>query len=260
MTSDYAKDRLGIKMKKKEQHSIQIPQQYRNKEEYVHAIFSAIAHRYDLLNTLLSFNRDKYWRKFAVSKCNLKQGSIGLDVACGTGMLCIEQAKVVGASGKVVGVDFCENMLRVGEKNIAATTYKKIIELKQGNAMQLPFADNTFDCATIGFTLRNVPDIRQTIAEMRRVIKPDGRVVSLELSKPSFPVFKQLYYLYFDYILPALGKIGIGKDGPYSYLPKSLKNFPHQREIRALFADVGLKEACYHELTGGIVSVHVGTK
>ena len=247
-------------MDKKKQQTLQIPRQYRNKEEYVHSIFSSIAHRYDLLNTLLSFNRDKYWRRFAVSKCNLTIGSKGLDVACGTGMLCIEQAKVVGESGKVVGVDFCENMLCVGRKNISATPYKEIIEVKKGNAMDLPFAEDTFDCATIGFTLRNVPDIRQTIEEMRRVVKPGGRVVSLELSKPSFPVFKQMYYLYFDYILPALGKIGIGNDGPYSYLPKSLKNFPHQREIRDLFADVGLKEACYYELTGGIVSVHVGTK
>ncbi len=234
--------------------------QYRSKEKYVHSIFSSIAHRYDILNTLLSFNRDKYWRRFAVAKCGLKPGGLGLDVACGTGMLCIEQAKVVGKTGKVIGVDFCENMLAVGQKNISATPYKDIIELKQGNALDLPFDDNTFDCATIGFALRNVPDIRKTLEEMRRVVKPGGKVVSLELSKPSFPGFKQAYYLYFDHILPILGKLGIGQDGPYSYLPKSLKAFPHQKVIRDIFEEVGLKNADYKELTGGIVSVHVGTK
>lgn len=233
---------------------------YKSKEEYVHEIFSTIAKRYDLLNTLLSFNQDKYWRRFAVKKCDLKPGNIGLDVACGTGMLCIEQAKYVGESGKVIGIDFCENMLAVGRKNVSATKYKDIIELKQGNAVDLPFADNTFDCATIGFALRNVPDIRKTIEEMRRVVKPGGKVVSLELSKPSLPVFKQLYYLYFDHILPILGRLGIGQKGPYSYLPASLKAFPHQKEIRDMFVDIGLKDVSYHELTGGIVTVHVGTK
>ncbi|MBO8137769.1 MAG: demethylmenaquinone methyltransferase [Desulfotomaculum sp.] len=249
-------------MLKKEvkQNKLPIPEHFRNKEEYVHSIFSTIAHRYDLLNTLLSFNRDKYWRRFTVQKCNLKPGGIGLDVACGTGMLCIEQARVVGKSGRVIGVDFCENMLEVGRKNIDATPYKDIVEFRHGNAIDLPFDDNTFDCATIGFALRNVPDIKKTIAEMRRVVKPGGHVVSLELSKPSIPVFKQMYYLYFERILPFLGKLGIGKDGPYSYLPQSLKVFPHQKEIRDLFVDVGLKNACYYELTGGIVSVHVGMK
>lgn len=238
---------------------VQIPAQYRNKEEYVHAIFSSIAHRYDLLNTTLSFNRDKYWRRFAVAKTGLKPGGKGLDVCCGTAMFTIEQAKVVGSSGKVVGLDFCENMLARGAENVKKTKYKDYIELVQGNAIDLPFANNSFDCATIGFALRNVPDIRKTIEEMKRVVKPGGKVVSLELSKPSAPVFKQAYYLYFNHIVPILGKMGIGQDGPYSYLPNSLKSFPHQSEIRDLFAKVGLADACYYELTGGIVTVHVGT-
>ncbi|WP_051688196.1 demethylmenaquinone methyltransferase [Desulfofalx alkaliphila] len=247
-------------MGKKDDNQLQIPSKYRNKEEYVQSIFSSIAHRYDLLNTVLSFNRDKYWRRFAVAQCQLKPGGIGLDVACGTGMLCIEQAKVVGHGGQVLGIDFCEDMLAVGQKNISRTPYKDIIQLKQGNAIDLPLEDNTFDCATIGFALRNVPDIKKTIEEMRRVVKPGGKVVSLELSKPSVPIFKQAYYLYFERILPLLGKIGVGKDGPYSYLPQSLKVFPHQREINDLFIETGLKDAKYYELTGGIVSVHVGTK
>lgn len=238
---------------------VQIPARYRNKEEYVHDIFSTIAHRYDLLNTALSFNRDKYWRRFAVSCTGLKAGGRGLDVCCGTAMLTIEQARVAGPQGRVVGLDFCANMLARARENIARTPYGKNIELVQGNAMNLPFDDNTFDCATIGFALRNVPDIGRVIQEMARVVRPGGRVVSLELSKPGAPVFKQAYYFYFNYLVPILGRLGIGVNGPYSYLPNSLKDFPHQSEIRDLFAELGLAGARYYELTGGIVSVHVGT-
>lgn len=234
--------------------------QYRDKEEYVHSVFSSIAHRYDLLNTTLSFNRDKYWRKFAVEHSGLKPGGRGLDVCCGTGMLALEQAKTVGLQGQVVGLDFCENMLARAVENIKRTPYQGVIELVKGNAMDLPFPENSFDCATIGFALRNVPDIRKTIDEMRRVVKPGGKVVSLELAKPSAPVFKQLYYLYFNHMVPLLGRIGVGLKGPYSWLPNSLKTFPHQSEIRDIFAEVGLADAHYYELTGGIVAVHIGTK
>lgn len=238
---------------------VKIPPQYRNKEEYVHHIFASIAHRYDLLNTVLSFNRDKYWRRFTVSQTGLKPGGYGLDVCCGTGMLTIEQARLVGSQGKVVGLDFCEKMLARAVDNIAKTACKDNIQLVCGNAVDMPFEDNTFDCATIGFALRNVPDIRKTIAEMARVVRPGGKVVSLELSKPGAPFFKQIYYLYFNHLVPILGRLGIGLDGPYSYLPNSLKDFPHQREIKDLFSAVGLVDVSYYELTGGIVTVHVGT-
>lgn len=235
-------------------------EQFRNKEEYVHAVFSSIAHRYDLLNTTLSFNQDKYWRRFAVKHTGLAPGGKGLDVCCGTGMLALEQAKVVGPGGHVTGLDFCENMLEKALENIKRSPFEKVIDLVQGNAVNLPFPDNTFDCATIGFALRNVPDIRKTIDEMRRVVKPGGRVVSLELAKPSAPVFKQLYYLYFNHMVPVLGRLGIGLDGPYSWLPNSLKIFPHQSVIRDIFEETGLAGARYYELTGGIVAVHVGEK
>lgn len=232
----------------------------KSKEEFVHGVFSSIAHRYDLLNTTLSFNRDKYWRRFAVEQTKIQSGAMALDVACGTGMLSIELAKQATPGGRVIGLDFCENMLAKAVENIEKTQFQKSIELIQGNAMDLPFEDNTFDCATIGFALRNVPDVIKCIEEMRRVVKPGGRVVSLELAKPSAPVFKQLYYLYFDRLVPLLGKMGVGKDGPYQWLPNSLKIFPHQSVVRDMFAKVGLKGAVYHELTGGIVAVHVGVK
>lgn len=233
---------------------------YREKERFVHAVFSSIAHRYDLLNTVLSFNQDKFWRKFTVDHSGLMPGGKGLDVCCGTGMLTLELAKAVGLSGHVVGLDFCENMLAKADENIKRTPYRENIDLVKGNAMDLPFPDNMFDCATIGFALRNVPDIRKTIDEMRRVVKPGGKVLSLELAKPSAPVFKQIYYFYFNYMVPLLGRIGAGVNGPYSWLPNSLKVFPHQSEIRDIFTEVGLADAHYYELTGGIVAVHVGIK
>jgi demethylmenaquinone methyltransferase/2-methoxy-6-polyprenyl-1,4-benzoquinol methylase len=235
-------------------------EEYTNKEEYVHAVFSAIAHRYDFLNTALSFNRDKYWRKFAVSHADLKPGDIGLDVCCGTAMLALELARAVGPAGRVVGLDFCAEMLSVARSNIGKTEYAQSIELIEGNAIALPLEDDTYDCATIGFALRNVPDIEKTISEMRRVVKPGGKVISLELAKPSMPVFKQLYYLYFNCFVPILGKLGVGVSGPYKWLPDSLKVFPHQAAIRDIFAATGLKNARYFELTGGIVAVHVGEK
>ena len=235
-------------------------EEYSNKEEYVHAVFSAIAHKYDFLNTALSFNRDKYWRRFAMKQSGLQMGDKGLDVCCGTGMLTLQMAEVTGMSGQVTGLDFCEEMLSVARANISKSPYQSIIQLVEGNAVVLPFDDNTFKCATIGFALRNVPDIAKTISEMRRVVVPGGRVVSLELAKPWLPVFKQLYSFYFNCMVPVLGRLGVGVSGPYKWLPDSLKAFPHQSEIRDIFADTGLKNSHYYELTGGIVAVHVGDK
>ena len=231
-----------------------------DKEEYVRRVFAAIAHRYDFLNTVLSFNQDKYWRRFTIAHCGLQPGDKGLDVCCGTGRLTMLMAKAVGPEGQATGLDFSTEMLAVARKSIAKSPYQSTIELVEGNAMDLPFEDNAFACTTIGFALRNVPDIEKTIAEMRRVTKPGGRVVSLELAKPSAPVFKQLYYFYFNCLVPIMGRLGVGQSGPYSWLPESLKGFPHQSEIRDLFARVGLKNAIYHELTGGIVAVHIGEK
>lgn len=230
-----------------------------SKQEYVHEVFSMIADQYDWLNSLLSFNQDKYWRTFAVKQAHLLPGDVTLDVASGTGMMALEQAKVMKI-GHVIGLDFCNSMLKKAQQNIASTPYEPIIELVQGNAMKLPFADNTFQAVTIGFGLRNMSDYKQVIAEMVRVVRPGGRVVSLDLAKPKLPIFKQLYYFYFESILPFLGKIGIGVDGPYRWLPESLHDYPNQRVICEYFAQAGLKDTSYYELTGGIVAVHVGTK
>lgn len=241
---------------------MKLPATYENKpkEEYVHSIFSDIAPKYDWMNTVMTLNRDKYWRKFAINKAGLREGSYVLDICCGTGMLSLEQAKKVGPTGRVIGLDFCENMLAEAENNLAKHPLGSVVQLRQGNAMELPFSDNTFDSVTIGFALRNVPNIETVLQEMMRVVKPGGKVVSLELSKPTAPFFKQIFWLYFEKIVPLLGKIKAEAKNPYSYLPYSVKIFPSQQEIKNLFTKIGLQDATYFDLTGGIAAVHVGTK
>ncbi|NLC39128.1 MAG: demethylmenaquinone methyltransferase [Clostridia bacterium] len=229
-------------------------------EDCVHQMFSSIADKYDWMNRVMTFGLDNSWRRFAVEKAQLPAGGCALDVCCGTGKITLELAKKAGKKGKVIGLDFCEEMLKVAQVNLSGHPLKDRIELVQGNAIALPFSDNSFDCATIGFALRNVPDLVKALQEMIRVVKPGGRVVSLELAKPSWPVFKQIYWLYFDKLVPLMGKFRVGIEGPYSYLPNSVKLFPHQKEITRLFSRLGLQQVAYYELTGGIVAVHVGIK
>jgi demethylmenaquinone methyltransferase / 2-methoxy-6-polyprenyl-1,4-benzoquinol methylase len=230
------------------------------KERYVQEMFNKIAKRYDLMNTLMTFGLDKGWREFTVKHSELKPGGNALDVCCGTGMLSMELAKVGGSNGKVTGLDFSEEMLIKGRENIKEFSQAKNINLIQGNAMELPFADNTFDCATVGWGLRNVPDIKKAVSEMMRVVKPGGKVVSLDMAKPSMPVFKQIYWLYFDKIVPFMGKVTAGKKSAYSYLHDSAREFPHQKDLAKLFGEVGLSETKYFDLAGGVVAVVEGRK
>ncbi|MBP2650934.1 MAG: UbiE [Firmicutes bacterium] len=234
--------------------------QPQDRDSFCKKIFSTIATRYDFFNTVLSLNRDKYWRRFTVNMTGLKPGDRALDVCCGTGRICMEQANLVGPTGKVIGLDFCRDMLAIASRDIKAAKLDNIIDLVEGNAHDLPFSDNTFDGVTIGFGLRNVADIRGVLAELRRVVRPGARVVSLDLAKPGIIGFKQLYNFYLEQFVPFLGRMGVGQDTPYRWLPESLKIFPHQSEICTMFSDAGLKETIYYELTGGIVAVHVGVK
>lgn len=228
------------------------------KEQYVHTLFSKIARRYDLLNRLLSFRQDVAWRRFTARAVKLQPGDCVLDVATGTGDLAFELARHVAPSGKVIGVDFVEAMLVLAREKAKKHQLGGYCEFLQGNAMELPFPDGAFAGATIAFALRNVRDIEGCLTEMRRVVRPGGRVVSLELSKPVWPVFKQLYYLYFYRLVPLIGRIFQGDSGPYTYLPHSLTHFPGQEELADLMRKVGFRQVTYHNLTGGIVAVHVG--
>ncbi len=231
-----------------------------NKEKFVHDMFNSIARRYDLMNTLISLGLDKSWRRFTVRRSELITGGHGLDVCCGTGMLTLEQARIAGPTGIIVGLDFSENMLEVAKNNIKDSGFSENIRLIQGNAMELPFEDSTFDCATVSWGLRNVPDILTVVREMTRVVKPGSKVVSLDMAQPSAPIFKQFYWLCFEKLIPGLGKLWANNKGAYTYLHDSARVFPHQEQLARMFSQAGLVETEYHNLAGGVVAVVEGRK
>lgn len=232
-----------------------------NKAAHVHNVFSQIAKRYDLMNSVLSFQQHKLWRRFAMKRIHLPQGVEALDVATGTGDWAISLAKRVGKNGKVVGLDFNEEMLKVAEVKMKDLgEFGERIELHHGDAMNLPFESNRFQVATIGFALRNVPDILTVLKEMTRVVVPGGQVVSLELSKPESKMWRALYYFYFYRILPVIGAIVVRKFEPYAWLPTSLTNFPDRRGLESIFREAGLTDVKSYPLSGGIAALHVGRK
>ncbi|WP_169081820.1 demethylmenaquinone methyltransferase [Paenibacillus sp. PL91] len=230
-----------------------------NSKSHVHGVFEKIAPKYDLMNDLISFRRHKAWRKFTMKKMNVSPGQTALDLCCGTCDWTIALAEASG-TGEVVGLDFSQNMLDVGAIKIEKLGLNKQIKLVQGNAMSLPFADSTFDYVTIGFGLRNVPDYLQVLKEMQRVVKPGGHVVCLEVSKPTWQPFKAMYNLYFERILPQMGKLVAKSFQEYKWLPESLKMFPGRQQLAELFEDAGLDQVKAYPLTGGVAALHMGTK
>ncbi|GGG57644.1 demethylmenaquinone methyltransferase [Paenibacillus radicis (ex Gao et al. 2016)] len=228
-------------------------------KQHVHAVFESIAPKYDLMNDLLSMRRHKAWRKFTMKKMNVQPGQTALDLCCGTCDWTIALAKASG-SGQITGLDFSQNMLDVGAAKIKEENLERQIKLVQGNAMELPFEDNSFDYVTIGFGLRNVPNYLQVLKEMERVVKPGGQVVCLELSKPGWQPFKAVYYLYFQQILPLLGKLVAKRFKEYKWLPDSLKQFLDLKQLSELFQKAGLHNVKAYALFGGVAALHIGKK
>jgi len=232
-------------------------QEQQSKEEKVHNVFEKIYGNYDRMNSLISFQQHKLWRKDTMKRMNVPKGSACLDVCCGTADWTISLAEQVGPNGEVIGLDFSENMLSIGKQKTAE--YKNI-QLIHGNAMELPFADNHFDFVTIGFGLRNVPDYLTVLKEMRRVVKPGGMVVCLETSQPTMPIFRQGYYMYFRYIMPLFGKLFAKSYREYSWLQESARDFPGMKELATMFEEAGLKRVGYKAYFGGVAAVHFGYK
>jgi demethylmenaquinone methyltransferase/2-methoxy-6-polyprenyl-1,4-benzoquinol methylase len=231
----------------------------KTKEEFVHSVFESIAPKYDLMNNILSFRQHKYWRKFTMKKMNVQEGQTAIDLCCGTCDWTISLAQK-SKKGKIIGLDFSQNMLDYGAIKLKDLDLEQQVTLVQGNAMSLPYDDNSFDYATIGFALRNVPDLEQVISEMKRVVKPGGRIVSLELSKPTWEPFKSLYYFYFQKVLPLLGKLIVKRYEQYKWLPESLIHFPDHKQLAEIFRKAGLTEVEAYPLTGGIAALHIGVK
>ena len=220
------------------------------KKEYVRNMFAGISKRYDLLNHLLSLEKDKYWRRFGVSK--LAPGYI-IDVCSGTGDVAIEAAK----NNRVIASDFCYEMLQLCRPKLEKKDIQNVSCI-QNDAENLSFKDGTFDSAIVAFGIRNVSDIKKALYEMERVVRTGGRVVVLEFSVPENKVFRSFYYFYFKKILPLVGAVISKKDDPYNYLPASVMSFPKRNEFVELMKDAGISHVEYFDLTFGIVTVYVG--
>lgn len=227
------------------------------KKEQVHTVFQNISKKYDRLNNIISFEQHKVWRKRVMKEMSVKKGSTALDVCCGTADWTIALSKAVGPQGEVTGLDFSENMLEVGKEK---TAHMDNIHLVHGDAMNLPFDDASFDYVTIGFGLRNVPDYLGALKEMERVLKPGGMIVCLETSQPTLPVFKQVYRLYFKFVMPIFGKLFAKSKEEYEWLQQSTFEFPGKEKLKRLFEQAGFSNIKVRSFTGGVAAMHLGYK
>lgn len=230
-----------------------------SKKERVHQVFENIYEKYDKMNSVISFQRHKAWRKDVMKRMDVQAGTEALDVCCGTGDWSIALAKDIGPKGKVVGLDFSKNMLSIAKDKVKAASLHQV-QLIHGDAMNLPFEDNSFDYVTIGFGLRNVPDYITVLDELYRVVKPGGKVVCLETSQPTMLGFRQLYYFYFRFIMPIIGKVLAKSYEEYAWLHESAKDFPNREELKELFYEVGFDQVFVKSYTGGVAAMHMGVK
>ncbi|MDQ3744239.1 MAG: bifunctional demethylmenaquinone methyltransferase/2-methoxy-6-polyprenyl-1,4-benzoquinol methylase UbiE [Acidobacteriota bacterium] len=221
-------------------------------------MFGGIAGCYDLLNHLLSGNVDKGWRRLVARRLrpSLVEGARVLDVACGTGDLALALAASGAAS--VVGLDFCRPMLEIARRKAGGG--QRRIPFVEGDALRLPFADESFDVVTIAFGLRNLAGVEEGLRELLRVLKAGGRVAVLEFSSPVVPGFSALFRFYMTRVLPRVGGLLSGSRGAYEYLPDSVLKFPDQKRLAALMREAGFAEVEYRNLTGGIAALHTGTR
>ena len=230
------------------------------KPTYVRQMFDRIARVYDLMNRVMTGGLDGRWRNFAARKVALQPGQRALDLGTGTGDMAITLARHSPADTQIVGVDFSEGMMARGRAKVARLGLADRVEFRVGDGERLHFADDSFDACVSAFVVRNLADLPQGFAEMRRVVKPGGRVVALEISHPYNPLFNAAFHLYFDRLVPLLGRL-IGKSfDAYSYLPTSVSVHPNAPTLKRIMEDAGWQDVRYYYLTGGIVAVHVGVK
>ncbi|MDW0109082.1 demethylmenaquinone methyltransferase [Sporosarcina aquimarina] len=228
-----------------------------SKEQKVHSVFESISDDYDKMNSVISFNLHKKWRADIMKRMNVQPGTKALDVCCGTADWTLSLAQAVGDEGEVTGLDFSEAML----SSAAPKTDKHSnITLIHGNAMELPFDDNTFDTVTIGFGLRNVPDYATALQEMYRVVKPGGLVACLETSQSEIPGYRQVFRFYFNNIMPVFGKLFAKSYNEYSWLQESADDFPGREELAQLFKSAGFSRVDYRPYSGGVAAGHIAIK
>ncbi|MBH97546.1 MAG: bifunctional demethylmenaquinone methyltransferase/2-methoxy-6-polyprenyl-1,4-benzoquinol methylase UbiE [Rhodospirillaceae bacterium] len=223
-------------------------------------VFDSVADRYDLMNDLMSFGFHRAWKNFALSKTALKSGGVALDIAAGSGDLSKGIAKQVGSDGQVFVTDVNVRMLNLGRTSLTDAGYAGNIFYAQANAEKLPFDDSQFHCVTIGFGLRNVTDKLAALAEMYRVLKPGGRLLVLEFSKPKLGIFNSIYDIYSFKILPKLGHLVTKDSDSYRYLAESIRVHPDQDKLKELMEAEGFERCEYYNLSAGIVALHLGFK
>lgn len=223
----------------------------------VRDMFDSIARRYDLMNTVMTAGMHHRWRRLGVEAANLKPGGSALDVCCGTGDFAFALQDAVGPGGSVTGVDFSPRMLEVARRK--AEKAGVAVRFLAGDATALEFPDDSFDAATVGFGIRNVSDIGGVLAEMARAVRPGGRVVCLEITQPSKQPFRSFYSIWFDRVVPVVGRLVSRDGGAYSYLPSSVKRFPPAPRLAGMMQEAGLRNVSFRLLAGGIIALHRGT-
>jgi demethylmenaquinone methyltransferase/2-methoxy-6-polyprenyl-1,4-benzoquinol methylase len=228
------------------------------KHQYVNQMFSRIAHRYDLMNRIMTAGQDHRWRKLLIQKANLPpQGSL-LDIATGTGDIAFEAIRHHADLSRVVGADFTLPMMHVGQQR--ARKNRLSVNWSGADTLHLPFPDNTFDAVASGFLMRNVTNVAQALTEQRRVCKPGGRVLILEIPRPADSLFGAMFRLYFHQVVPLIGGLISGQPDAYTYLPASADAFLRPTALKIKMEEAGLQHVNYTMLMFHTVALHVGEK
>lgn len=230
------------------------------KQKKVAEVFHSVAQKYDIMNDLMSAGIHRLWKRFTIELSGVRKGHRVLDIAGGTGDLTAIFSQLVGPGGEVVLADINASMLQVGRDRLIDRGTADNIEFVQANAETLPFPDNHFDCITIAFGLRNVTDKNKALRSMHRVLKPGGRLLVLEFSKPQTEWLSTVYDQYSFKVLPAMGKLVTNDAASYQYLAESIRMHPDQETLAQMMRDAEFEAVRYHNMTGGIVALHRGVK
>ncbi len=230
------------------------------KQQLVAQVFHNVAGKYDLMNDLLSFGIHRIWKRFTVDCSGVRKGQKVLDLAGGTGDFTAKFSRLVGSTGEVILADINSSMLEVGREKLRNLGVVSNVSYVQANAEMLPFADNTFDCVIISFGLRNVTDKDKALRSMFRVLKPAGRLLVLEFSKPIIDPISQAYNFYSFNILPKIGEAVVNDGDSYRYLAESIRMHPKQDELKIMMEQAGFESVNYYNLSAGIVALHRGYK
>ncbi|MEL7885384.1 bifunctional demethylmenaquinone methyltransferase/2-methoxy-6-polyprenyl-1,4-benzoquinol methylase UbiE [Serratia marcescens] len=230
------------------------------KQAMVADVFHSVAAKYDVMNDLMSFGIHRIWKRFTIDCSGVRRGQRVLDLAGGTGDLAAKFSRMVGEQGQVVLADINDSMLKMGREKLRDRGIVGNINYVQANAEALPFPDNYFDCITISFGLRNVTDKDKALSSMFRVLKPGGRLLVLEFSKPLLAPLSKAYDAYSFHVLPKIGELVVKDPDSYRYLAESIRMHPDQETLKGMMGNAGFENVTYFNLTGGIVALHRGFK